>query len=87
MTQDRSDAEKGGSGPDWDPKKWRPSGSFNSTGFSPDSGYTQSFSDSNGRPSPPRSSRRGLALLIVVVAVVLLAGAAGLVKLVHMLRG
>jgi hypothetical protein len=87
MTQDRSDAADSPSGKDWDPKKWRPSESFSSTGFSPESGYSRSFSDSNGRPSPPRPSRRGLTLLIVVVAIVLLAGAAGLVKLVHMLRG
>jgi hypothetical protein len=88
MTQDRSDAGDSRSGKDWDPKKWRPSESFSSTGFSPDSGYSQSFSDSNGRPSPPRSGRRGgLVLLIVVIAIVLLAGAAGLVKWVHMLRG
>ena len=90
MTQDRSEGADTQSGKDWDPKNWRPSESFNSSGFSPDSGYSHSFGDSAGHRNPPiqRPARwRGVLVLIVAIVLVILAGAAGVMKLVHLLRG
>ena len=76
MTQDRPEATDTQSGKDWDPKNWRPSESFNSSGFSPDSGYSRSFGDSTGQRKPPiqpRSRWRGTLVLIGFYVVALFA--------------
>jgi len=73
---------------DWDtePKEERPS-EFHTTGFSTASGYYHSMSDARPRARPRRSSRFGIAPLIVGLLAAIALGSIGVEWLAHLLRG